>query len=135
MLVGRVLLYLCVVFFSNLCLAQVDIARLFTTPQDRVAIEEQKRLALSANRKDAVDSTMLGNKISLDAVLVGKKTAIWVNRQLINDVTKLNGVVIDPKNASLRGLWLSTPTGRKLIKQGQVYLTESGKVVERYEAL
>jgi hypothetical protein len=41
--------------------------------------------------------------------------------------------MIDPNNVTRQGLWIMTVSGKKLIKQGQVYLMDSGKVVERYE--
>ena len=77
----------------------------------------------------------VGDRLSLDAVLIGAKKVVWVNRQLIDRPTTIAGISIDPNNLSKRGLWLDTPNGKKLLKQGQVYLTASGKVVERYEAI
>jgi hypothetical protein len=54
---------------------------------------------------------------------------------MIDKVTEINGILIDPKNVTKKGLWITTPSGKKWLKQGQVYLTTSDKVVERYEAI
>lgn len=118
--------------FSGEVMAQSDIVRLFTSQEDRLIIERQKRLIPV---DQVANASRLTKKISLDAIVVGKKTVIWINHQMIDHSVELNGLVIDPRNATIKGLWISTAMGKKLVKQGQVYLTESGRVVERYEAI
>jgi len=118
--------------------AQESLQRLFTTADERVLIEQQKRQAslasvLTGQEKPQVFA--IADRISLDAVLLGSKKVVWVNRQLIDRPTTIAGIVVDPKHATMSGLLLLTPKGKKWLKQGQVYLTESGKVVERYEAI
>jgi hypothetical protein len=99
-------------------------------------IEQQKKEAQAGSFSVQSNTTLVqSTRISLDAVLIGKSTTIWINRQLIIEPIELNGIYIDPSNATQKGLWIVTPEGKKFIKQGQVYLTDSGKIVERYEAI
>jgi hypothetical protein len=128
------LFLLCVLFQSGY--AQAELVRLFTTPQDRVAIDyerQQALLNLSSTEQTNVAEGKNNTRIALNAVLIGYKKAIWVNQKLIEQATEINGIMIDPKNATKKGLWITTVSGKKLIKQGQVYLMDSDKVVERYE--
>lgn len=114
--------------------AEESLQRLFTTAQERVLINQQiQQASLGVVQSNAV--VAVSDRLSLDAVLIGAKKVVWVNRQLIDRPTTIAGIAVDPNNVSKRGLWLDTPNGKKLLKQGQVYLTESGKVVERYEAI
>jgi hypothetical protein len=124
---------------SSICYAEpVSLQRLFISAEERVLIEQQKRQAslkpdaMAQQKRQDVAAT---DRIALDALLIGYRNAIWVNQKMIDKVTEINGILIDPKNATKKGLWIITPSGRKYLKQGQVYLTESGKVVERYEAI
>jgi hypothetical protein len=113
--------------------AQEALGRLFTTPEDRVTIDRERQQAMSAPEKASATAVHNTNRIALNAVLIGYKKVIWVNQQKIDQQTEINGIMIDPNNVTRQGLWIMTASGKKLIKQGQVYLMNSGKVVERYE--
>jgi hypothetical protein len=116
--------------------AELRLMRLFSTPAERTMIEQQKKQAQTGSFSAQSNTTLVqSTRISLDAVLIGKRTTIWINRHLIIEPIELNGIYIDPSNATQKGLWIVTPEGKKFIRQGQVYLTDSGKVVERYEAI
>jgi hypothetical protein len=124
---------------SSICYAEpVSLQRLFTTADERVLIEQQKRQASlkpEAMAEQKRQDVAVTDRISLDALLIGYRNAIWVNQKMIDKVTEINGILIDPKNVTKKGLWITTPSGKKWLKQGQVYLTTSDKVVERYEAI
>jgi hypothetical protein len=124
---------------SSICYAEpVSLQRLFISAEERLLIEQQKRQAslkpeaMAEQKRQDVAAT---DRIALDALLIGYRNAIWVNQKMIDKVTEINGILIDPKNTTKKGLWITTPSGKKWLKQGQVYLTTSDKVVERYEAI
>lgn len=120
-----------------------ELGRVFFDAQGRLAMSAERRLALSGSV--ATEEVPLAQApqplvqqpelIALDAVLIGARKAVWINRQLVEQVIEVAGVRIDPAQATADGLWLGTPQGRRLLKQGQVYLPTSGKVVERYEVM
>jgi hypothetical protein len=133
-------LLLIILSMSSLACAanEVSLQRLFTTAEERTLINQQKhqaRIQSSLTGQEKPPVFAIADRISLDAVLLGSKKVVWVNRQLIDRPTTIAGIVVDPKHATMSGLLLLTPKGKKWLKQGQVYLTESGKVVERYEAI
>jgi hypothetical protein len=129
-------LLLSIMILSGAQAAELRLMRLFSTPAERAMIEQQKKEAQAGSFSVQSNTTLVqSTRISLDAVLIGKSTTIWINRQLIIEPIELNGIYIDPSNATQKGLWIVTPEGKKFIKQGQVYLTDSGKIVERYEAI
>jgi hypothetical protein len=133
-----VLLFISTLFSVGNALAAAELNRLFTTPDERRSIDKERQealLILSDSAKAGVEERKSSTRIALDAVLIGYQKVIWINKKLIDKATEVNGILIDPKNVNKKGLWIETPSGKKLIKQGQVYLTELGKVVERYEAL
>jgi hypothetical protein len=129
-------LLLSIMIVSSAQAAELRLMRLFSTPAERAMIEQQKKEAQAGSFSVQSNTTLVqSTRISLDAVLIGKSTTIWINRQLIIEPIELNGIYIDPSNATQKGLWIVTPEGKKFIKQGQVYLTDSGKIVERYEVI
>ncbi len=129
-------LLLSIMIVSSAQAAELRLMRLFSTPAERTVIEQQKQQAQTGSFSVQSNTTLVqSTRISLDAVLIGKRTTIWINRHLIIEPIELNGIYIDPSNATQKGLWIVTPEGKKFIRQGQVYLTDSGKVVERYEAI
>ncbi len=129
-------LLLSIMIVSSAQAAELRLMRLFSTPAERTMIEQQKKQAQTGSISAQSNTTLVqSTRISLDAVLIGKRTTIWINRHLIIEPIELNGIYIDPSNATQKGLWIVTPEGKKFIRQGQVYLTDSGKVVERYEAI
>ena len=129
-------LLLSIMILSSAQAAELRLMRLFSTPAERTMIEQQKKQAQTGSISPQSNTTLVqSTRISLDAVLIGKRTTIWINRHLIIEPIELNGIYIDPSNATQKGLWIVTPEGKKFIRQGQVYLTGSGKVVERYEAI
>lgn len=120
-----------------------ELGRVFFDPLGRLSMNAERRLARSGTvvaegLPAAPVSEPLPEQpalIALDAVLIGARKAVWINRQLVEQAIEVAGVRIDPAQATADGLWLGTPHGRRLLRQGQVYLPASGKVVERYEVM
>lgn len=129
-----------VLFVVALCLssAQAEVVvgfdKLFTTAQQRQAIDADKR---HYGLRDSTQQTNVevAKKLVLNAVVLGAKKVVWVNQKMVDHSIEVNGISINPASATLKGVWLSTPQGKRFLQLGQVYLIESGKVVEAYEAL
>lgn len=118
--------------------AEDELQRLFTTSLQRQQIDNQRIAFKSSSKVENVGMVerIAVTRIALDAMIISSQhTVVWINQQMIDVSTDINGVHINPKLASGQGLWIATVKGKRFLKQGQVYLIEQDKVVERYEAL
>lgn len=110
--------------------------RLFTTPEQRKLIDEQRQNAKSSYVRKGIDSNNLLSSVtylSFDALLKTEKGySIWINGRLMEKAQKIEGIWVDPERVINGKLSLVTDKGIVSLALGQVYWVNKHRVLEKY---
>jgi hypothetical protein len=118
--------------------ASPPIATLFTTPEQRQAIDDEKRLMSSrlllVSQRDVDVQVTPRRTLFFETLLRTEKGySIWLNGQLIEDEGLFHGMLVSVNQVQQGQLRLQTTSGTRRLSVGQIYWVDLDKITESYE--